>query len=324
MTHRFPPLALSALTAVTCLALVRCSSTTITNAATPLPDQEAGAEEDAGPIVDEDASIPATCPTTEKATVLATISDPAIAEASGIGASTKNPGIFWVHNDSGDTARTFAVDSKGALRATVSFDTVKPTDIEDMAIEDDGASSNLYFGDIGDNGEARASLTVHRVAEPKLGTGAAETLTVTSEKMTVVYPDGPHNAETLLFDPIDKVLLIFTKRSGGPAAFHRIGAFAAGTKATTKKIAEFTFDLATGGEISRDGKYIAIRNYTNVGYLWVRAPGESLDDALARAPCKIPIATEAQGEAFDFLPDRAGYVTTTEGASPALTRTLFR
>jgi hypothetical protein len=322
MSHRITPLALSALTAVTCLALVRCSSTTVTKAA-PTTEQEAGTEEDAGTL-DEDSSVAVTCPATQKATVLATVSAAAINEASGIGSSTKNPGIFWLHNDSGDVARTFAVDSTGALRATVSFDTVMPTDIEDMSIEDDGATSNLYFGDIGDNGEARASLTIHRVAEPKLGTGAPETLTIASEKMTVVYPDGAHNAETLLFDPIDKVLLIVTKKAGGPSAFHRIGAFAAGTKATTKKISEFSIDLATGGEISRDGKYIAIRNYSPTGYLWIRNDGETLEAALARPPCKIPIAAEAQGEAFDFLPGATGYVTTTEGASPPVTQTLFK
>lgn len=110
----------------------------------------------------------------------------------------------------------------------------------------------------------------------------------------------------------------------GPSSFHRIGKFTAGGKATTEKIGEFSIDLATGGTISRDGKYIAIRNYTNVGYLWVRETGETLEQALAREPCKIPIATEAQGEAFDFLSDGTGYVTTSEGASAPLNVTLYQ
>lgn len=32
-----------------------------------------------------------------------------IKEASGIVASRVNPGVLWVHNDSGDKARTFAM-----------------------------------------------------------------------------------------------------------------------------------------------------------------------------------------------------------------------
>ena len=322
MRHRITPLLLTALTAVSCLSLVRCSSTTVVQAAPPA--QEAGTDEDGGTTDPDGGAAGTTCPTTQKSKVLATLAAPAINEASGIGSSSKNPGIFWLHNDSGDVARAFAVDSAGALRATVAFDTVKPTDIEDMAIEDDGANSYLYFGDIGDNGEARTGLTIHRVAEPALGTGTAESLTITSEKMSVVYPDGAHNAETLLFDPIDKVLVIVTKKAGGPSAFHRIGAFTAGGNATTTKIGEFSIDLATGGEISRDGKYIAIRNYTNEGYLWVRGAGETLEEAIAKAPCKIAIPTEAQGEAFDFLADGTGFVTTSEGASAPLNVTLYK
>ncbi len=323
MRNRITPLLLTALTAFSSVALVRCSSTTITKAAPT--DQEAGTptDEDAG-TGDEDAATGPTCPATQKSKVQATLKSPLINEASGIGSSKKNPGIFWLHNDSGDTARAFAVDGTGALRATVSFDTVMPTDIEDMAIEDDGASSFLYFGDIGDNGEARTGLTIHRVAEPALGTGAAETLTIASEKMAVVYPDGAHNAETLLFDPIDKVLVIVTKVAGGPSAFHRIGAFKAGGKATTEKIGEFKIDLATGGEISRDGRYIAVRDYSTSTHVWVREPGETLEQAIAKKPCTIPLAVEAQGEAFDFLSDGTGYATTSEGASAPINVTLFQ
>lgn len=317
MTPRFVTIALAAVVASSSLALVRCSSSS-----SAAPDASAPAD-DAGDG-DEGGAPAAVCPTTQASTVLANVADPDVSEASGIGASAKNPGIFWLHNDSGDVARAFAVGSDGALRATVAFDTVEPTDIEDMAIEDDGASSFLYFGDIGDNDAVRKTLTIHRVPEPKLdASGAAQALTIASEKMTVVYPDRAHNAETLLFDPIDKSLVIVTKVAGGPSAFHRVGPFTPGGKATTEKIGEFSIDLATGGQISRDGKYIAIRNYTKTGYLWIRADGETLAEAIAKKPCKIGIAAEAQGEAFDFLVDRSGYVTTTEGASPRIRRTLF-
>ena len=51
-----------------------------------------------------------------------------------------------------------------------------------------------------------------------------------SEKMTVVYADGPHDAETLLFDPSTKELLIATKSIGSGSAVHRVGPVAAGQK----------------------------------------------------------------------------------------------
>ena len=35
------------------------------------------------------------------------------------GLTVTNPGVFWMHNDSGDTARVFALAQDGELRATL-------------------------------------------------------------------------------------------------------------------------------------------------------------------------------------------------------------
>src|SRR4029079_17930791 len=50
------------------------------------------------------------------------ITDPALTEISGIHAAVHNPGIWWVHNDSGDSARVFALDATGAVRGTYALD----------------------------------------------------------------------------------------------------------------------------------------------------------------------------------------------------------
>ena len=293
--------------------VVCCSSATVAPAPGP-----AGAE--TPPPGDARANDGA-CPTYGTPTTLATLEVDAINESSGLAASSLNAGVYWVHNDSGDAARAFAVSSEGKLLTTLSFDTAMPSDIEDMAIEDESPQrSFLYFGDIGDNGLVRKALTIHRVAEPKVGQAA---ITTPSEKMTFVYPDGAHNAETLLFDPLTKDLLVATKVEGGPSAIHRIGAFSAGQTVTTEKIAEVAIDLATGGEISRDGRIIGIRNYSPNAFLWIRLPGESLAAALARPPCKAPLANELQGESLAFQPGNAGFVTISEGKNPELHVTPF-
>lgn len=290
------------------------TSSTVTTSDAAAPAASDATVPDAG----SDASTVPACPSAGPIETGGALDAAEIDEASGIVASALNPGIFWVHNDSGDSARAFAIDQKGARKLTLAFDTAAAVDIEDIAVEDaaDG-SSYLYFADIGDNAAARASLVIHRVREPKLA-AATTSLTVTSEKMTVKYGDAPHDAETLLFDPLTRELFIATKVVLGSSSIHRVGPFAAGTTATTSRIAGVPVTLATAGEISRDGSRIAIRNYTTSASLWTRAPGESLAAALARTPCKIPIATERQGEAFAFLPDGSGYVTLSEGASSAL------
>lgn len=43
-----------------------------------------------------------------------------------------------------------------------------------------------------------------------------------------------------------------------------------------------------------------------------------------RQSCNLPLAVEAQGEAFGFLVSRPGYVTLSEGSSPTLSVALLR
>lgn len=309
--------------ALAALLAAACSSSSDVPATTP--DDAGGGADDAGPLPGDDGGQtgpdgstpqPSSCPPFGTPRTLAKVTAPDVDEASGLATSVLNPSVYWVHNDSGDSARAFAIGNGGQLLTTLSFATAMPTDIEDMAIEDASPTlSYLYFGDIGDNALARAQVTIHRVAEPKTD---AATATATSETMTVVYPDGAHNAETLLFDPLTKDLLIVTKVIGEPAAVHRVGPFTAGQTVTTTKIAEVSIGLATGGDISRDGRLIGIRNYGPTAFVWVREPGESLATALARTPCTPPVGAESQGESLAFQVGNTGFVTISEGKNQDL------
>ena len=301
--------------------LFHCSGSDKT---TPVgPTDDAGVDEETGPEDEDSGPQEGTCPKVSTPKTIGTVSSSAITEASGLVASKKNPGYFWVHNDSGDSARGFAIAEDGSLKTILAFDDKKPSDIEDMTIDDTGSSSYLYFGDIGDNEAARKSITIHRVLEPTLGD--AELVNAVSEKMTVTYEDGPHNAETLMFDPIDKELFIATKILGGPSYIHRLGEFKAGESIVTTKIATVDVDFATGGDISRDGRYIAIRSsISKKGSLWIRDEGQSLAEAFAKDPCVIPLATETQGETLAFLVDNSGYVTISEGEKQSLHLALFQ
>jgi hypothetical protein len=266
------------------------------------------------------------CPVTREPAISGQLDAVEIDEASGIVSSSLNPDVFWVHNDSGDSARAFAVSATGNLLATLRFDGAAPVDIEDIAIEDVGpGESFLYLGDIGDNGSVRSELTIHRVAEPKLAppSAKAEEVTRASEKMTVRYHDGPHDAEALLFDPVTKELLLATKKLFGGSVIYRVGPFHPGATVTTERVGLAAADFVTGGDISRDGRLIALRNYGTSAFVWTRAPGESLQTAIGRAPCRVPVVTETQGEAFGFLAGGMGYVTISEGASAELHVAVF-
>ncbi len=73
------------------------------------------------------------------ATLQALLTDEHLGEVSGIVASRRHPGIFWVHNDGDNAAELYAIDGEGQLRATLQVAGVRNVDWEDLAaFESDG------------------------------------------------------------------------------------------------------------------------------------------------------------------------------------------
>jgi hypothetical protein len=268
------------------------------------------------------------------------------AEVSGVAASRRDDNFFWAHNDSGDSARVYAVDRQGSHHATYTLAGITANDWEDMAIgpgPDDGVDY-LYLADIGDNAAARTVVTVLRAAEPAPSTSDTPTNNLISavELIGLRYPDRPHDAETLLVDPLTGDLLIVTKEiAGGPSLVFRApgGAGAEGV-ATLEQVAEIDFTaldsaleppedapalvravphLPTGGDVSPDGRLVIIRTYGTV-WVWERDPERPLATAFDAPPCEAPSAIEEQGEAIAFDADGRGYFTVSEGSFPPINR----
>lgn len=273
----------------------------------------------------------AACPEFEAGVVAGTIASSAITEASGIVASQKNPGVLYVHNDSGDGPRIFAVGLDGKHLGELSLSGATAQDWEDIALGPGptAGESYLYAGDIGDNASARANIKIFRVPEPLIDAkGAASDQTLSGvETFTVTYADGAHNAEALLVDPKAGQLVIVTKAASGVSqVFQSAGLLAAGGgNVTLTEANSVTFGqgalggstLVTGGDVSPAGDRIAIRTYSGV-FLWRRSPGESLAQAFSSEPCPALALPEKQGEAVGFAADGSGYYTVSEGNTPPL------
>jgi len=275
-----------------------------------------------------------------------------IIEASGIAASRRDDDIIWVHNDSGDEARFFAIDrTTGEQLATFSLEGVTAIDWEDMAIgrgRSVGGTppiQSLYLADIGDNAAQRPGVSVYRIAEPAASIGGAATNGQSSvrrvETLRLRYPDRPHDAETFLVDPISGDMIIVTKEiaTGVSFVFRASPASATSGEATTlEEVGQIDFKslpssfvpgpdasvlvtgvpfLPTGGDISPDGSLIMIRTYGTI-WLWARPEGTSAWEAFSGSPVELPSETEQQGEAIAFDADGAGYVTVSEGSNPPL------
>lgn len=275
------------------------------------------------------AEEPAPCPSFGAPQAVAVVASPALDEVSGLVRSIEHPGIFWVHNDSGDTARFFAIDAQGEVRGVYLLNGVQAIDWEDLAIRpDDEGHGVLYLGDIGDNAERYPNRSVHVVAEPRSLSGTIDAPTrLDARSMDFTYPDGQHNAETLLVEP-DGSLLVLTKVPGGVTGVYRLPPDARSPPVLrAEKIGEIQFGiepipgdrLLTGGDLSADGRTLVLRTYLRV-WLWTLGAGERVEDALLRPPCSAPSPPEGQGEAIGFDPIAPAFWTLSEGVGSTLYR----
>ncbi len=246
-----------------------------------------------------------------------TLADPALVEVSGVVASRRHPGVFWVHNDSGDRARIFAIDETGARRGEFVIDGVEATDWEDIALVPGSSGDDIVVADIGDNAAQRSSVRLLHVPEPDLPADPTSPVTVAGlEPVEYVYDDGPHDAESLFYDVVSDELKIITKAYvGEPHVFTTSGAVGGPPLMLTRggPAALGLGQLATGADATLDGSAILVRTYTSV-LVFPRGADESVDDALGREPCIGPSSPEQQGEAIAMLSDGSGYITISEGA----------
>jgi hypothetical protein len=266
------------------------------------------------------------CPDFRAGVSVGTVSNPSLVEASGLAASRQNPGVLWVHNDSGNAVQLFAIGDDGRALATYRPSGIRNRDWEGLAIGPGPAAGvdYLFIGDIGDNKARRRSITVYRIPEPVVSAGGSIPL-AGGVALEMVYPDGAHNAEVLLSDPRTGDLYIVTKnRASGVSDIYRYPfPHAAGSRVVLEHVASHTFRgsiferAATGGDISADGSEVILRTYTTA-HLWARGPGSTVAAAFAAPACEIPLIAEPQGEALAFAADLAGFYTLSEGASQPL------
>lgn len=210
-----------------------------------------------------------------------------LSEVSGI-ARSSYPGIFWVHNDSGDEARLFAIRLDGepvippflkkrqkdgtwpGIRVINAFN----VDWEDIASD----GEYLYIAEMGNNGNARRDLGVYVLAEPN---PLAIERTRALRFLPVRYPDQKsypaarwHFDCESLFLADGKLHFLTKHREAG-----EIRVWAGGTKLyrldteSTERENVLTLvgerddlDLPTSADTSPDGERLAVLTYHSV---WV-------------------------------------------------------
>ena len=100
------------------------------------------------------------------ATLESLITDPELDEISGLAASRRTPGVYWVHNDAPRPARLVALDGGGKRRGSLRIDGVRAVDWEDISAYALDGKAWLLVADSGDNGKVRKDCELIAIVEP--------------------------------------------------------------------------------------------------------------------------------------------------------------
>ena len=228
--------------------------------------------------------------------VLFTFQEDDVYESSGL---VDRGGVVYTVNDSGDDAVLYGIDP-GSGR-TVSR-TTYADGVDDVEALAPGAAGTVWVGDIGDNRRGRETVSVYRVV-PRDGVHAGA-------RFDLTYPDGAHDAETLLVRPSTGRLMVVTKSVFGgrvylaprklrpPPARNRL-----------RPVAQVP-GLVTDGAFLPDGDHVVLRGYGT-------ATGFAFPSFSALGTVDLP--EQRQGEAISVSP--AGRVlVSTEGVATQVLR----
>lgn len=259
------------------------------------------------------------------AKIVGTIKTDEITESSGIVASKCQPDVFWTHNDSDGGAFIFAVNSKGEKLGTWQVDSSKNTDWEDIAaFKNADGECFLYVGDIGDNSRKRDFLAVFRVPEPRVSEAdkiSSKQTPISAQSVEVIrfrYPDGSHDAETLLAHPQTGELYLLTKRLRGAAGVYKLSKNYIPNKINRlEKIADFSVPAVpngflTGGDISPDGRRVVLCDYFSAYEIALPENAKNFDDIWREKPLIVELGEREQGEAVCYAADGAAIYATSE------------
>jgi hypothetical protein len=250
----------------------------------------------------------------DRTAALCTITDPRIDESSGLAAAGDD---LYTQNDGGSELRVFVLTRKTCKVRQVITNPMDPYDVEDLARAADGS---LWLGDTGDNDKDRPTVALERLTP-----GGQATV------YRFTYPDGPHDAEAVLYDRRGQPYIV-TKDPLTAKVYTPAAAMAAGATVPLKRVASESFlptgtpggpaglagqVVVTGGAVAADGSLAVLRTYTDA-YVW-RVSGDDLVAALQDAPARrIPLPSTRQGEGIAFSADGTSLLTSTEGVPGAV------
>jgi hypothetical protein len=225
-----------------------------------------------------------------KDTVAFTIKDSRITESSGLAVDHAGY-IYWTINDSDDRGVVYGIGLDGTVRGTLNF-RAQPRDVEAVAM----CKNRLYVADIGDNNAQRRFVRVYIFTNPR-----PDGLTVTYTAYDFRYPDGPHDAETLLINDCCR-LFIVTK--GRKAAI-----YAAPAKPARQGVNELE-QVGLAPSNVTDGTFLP--GWDRIALL-TNSSVELIDATSYEFMASVPIPSQPRAESLTLDMDQSSLLVGSEG-----------
>ena len=248
-----------------------------------------------------------------------------IDESSGLAASKCQDGLLWTHNDSDDGPFLYAIDTAGRRLGTWKVAGADNRDWEDIALyKDTSGKCFLLIGEIGNSSERmRSELKIYRTEEPAVDSGSRRTsrkesaTTLPADVLAFSYPDTPHDAETLMVHPVTADIYVVTKQRETAAGIYRLkprfGEVITAERVAELKVPAIPNGFLTGGDISPDGKSVAICDYFAGYEFTLPSPGAAFDEVWTQKPHVFSLGDRKQGEAITYSADGQSVFATSEG-----------
>jgi hypothetical protein len=249
------------------------------------------------------------------------VDDPQAVDLSGLVATADGYVTIVDSQFDTDTVVILYLDQACRVVRTLGYPT-PPRDPEDLAVAPDGA---IWVGDIGDNvtsAQRRSTIALWRIP-PGGGAPVIHRLT---------YPDGPHDAEALLF-AADGSPVVVTKEVGDTSYVYQatrplapntadgvpmrlVGEFHPVYLAAPNDLGRLMESMVTGAATSPDRSRVALRTYTTI-YEWDVPDGDVAKAITTATPRIRPVPGEPQGEAVSYTVDGQALLTLSDVAGPA-------
>lgn len=228
---------------------------------------------------------------------------PELEEISGLSVSYRVPGRLWVHNDSGNPPRLYALDEQGRLQQVVEV-RVENRDWEDLAAFEWQGQPWLAIADTGANFSLRRRAAILLLQEP-VAVAQPSSIGV-SRRIEFDYPDRTPDVEAMAVDAQTGQILLLEKMHP-PARLYALD-LDGPPRQRARRLGELPDwwpepatlvepighqryrGAATAMDLSRDGRRLAVLTSTH-WMVFTRERDEDWAAALQRAPCVGRIRT---------------------------------